>query len=79
MAPEEFERGATIDQVTNVLNLRRCAAVLLGDGTASPSAWKGTDAMKEVVVRTTSPERSQRHQSVRLFVQAWRSDARDYA
>jgi len=35
--------------------------------------------MKEVVVRTTSPERSQRHQSVRLFVQAWRSAARDYA
>lgn len=46
MASEEFQRGATIDEVTNVFNLGRAAAVLLGDGTASLEPWKGTDGMK---------------------------------
>lgn len=73
MAPEEFKRGATIDEVTNVFNLGRAATVLLGDGTDSLHAWKGTNAMKAVVTRATSPDRGQRHQSVREFVQEWRA------
>ena len=73
MAPEEFQRGATIDQVTNVFTLGRAATVLLGDGTASLDAWKGTDAMKEVVVRATNPDRARRHRYVREFVQEWRA------
>ena len=73
MAPEEFHRGATIDQVTNVFNMGRTATVLLGDGTASLDAWKGTDAMKEVVVRATNPDRARRYRYVREFVQEWRA------
>ena len=75
MAPEESQRGARIDQVTNVFTLGRTALLLLGDGTASMESWKGTDAMKEVVVRATSPERALRHQSVREYVEGWRSAA----
>ena len=33
MAPEEFERGALIDERTNVFTMGRTAAVLLADGT----------------------------------------------
>ncbi len=73
MAPEEFQRGATIDEVTNVFTLGRTATVLLGDGTGSLDAWKGTDLAREVVVRATSLDRAQRHQSVQEFVQDWRS------
>ena len=73
MAPEEFQRGATIDEVTNVFNLGRAATVLLGDGTTSLDPWKGTDGMKAEVVRATDPDRAQRHQSVREFVQKWRA------
>ena len=43
MAPEEFQRGAVIDQVTNVFNLGRAATVLLGDGTESMGAWRGPE------------------------------------
>ena len=73
MAPEEFQRDATIDQVTNVFNLGRAATVLLGDGTESMDAFRGSDALKELVARATSLERSLRHQSVREFVGEWRA------
>jgi serine/threonine-protein kinase len=75
MAPEEFRRGSTIDQVTNVFSLGRAATVLLCDGTESLDAWRGSDALREVVVRATTAERSQRHQSVREFVEEWHEAA----
>ena len=75
MAPEEFRRGATIDQVTNVFNLGRAAAVLLGDGTGSLDAWRGTKEMREVVERATSSERARRYQSVSEVVEQWRAAA----
>ena len=73
MAPEEFQRGSTLDQVTNVFTLGRAATVLLGDGTTSLDAWRGTDSMREVVVRATEPERAQRHRSVGEFAEDWRA------
>ena len=73
MAPEEFQRGATIDQVTNVFNLGRAAAVLLGDGTGGLHAWKGTDAMRKVVERATIADRTLRYRSVEEFVGEWRA------
>ena len=75
MAPEEFQRGAVIDQVTNVFNLGRAATVLLGDGTESMNAWKGTEAMRKVVERATLADRALRYQSVEEFVDEWRSAA----
>jgi serine/threonine-protein kinase len=75
MAPEEWKRGATIDQVTNVFTLGRTAVELLGDGTTSLDTFRGNEAMKRVVVRATSVEREERQQSVREFVQDWRSAA----
>ena len=73
MAPEEFQRAAVIDQVTNVFNLGRAAAVLLGDGTESMDAWKGTEAMRKVVDRATLADQTRRYQSVREFVGEWRA------
>jgi serine/threonine-protein kinase len=73
MAPEEFQRGARIDQVTNVFTLGRTAMLLLGDGTVSFDGWAGTEAMKAVVQRATDPDRAVRYPSVRAFVDAWHS------
>ena len=73
MAPEEFRRGARIDEVTNVFTLGRTAVLLLGDGAGSMGSWKGTGAMKQVIMRATALERARRHKSVREFVEAWRS------
>ena len=72
MAPEEFQRGARIDQVTNVFTLGRTAMLLLGDGTVSFDGWVGTEEMKRVVQRATDPDRAKRYPSVRAFVDAWR-------
>jgi serine/threonine-protein kinase len=77
MAPEEFQRGAQIDQVTNVFTLGRTAMLLLGDGTVSFDGWVGTEAMKEVVQRATNPDRARRYPSVRAFVDAWHAAVGD--
>jgi serine/threonine-protein kinase len=71
MAPEEFARGAVIDQVTNVFTLGRTALELLGDGSGSPATWRGTDRMLAVAMRASSKERAARHGSVREFVREW--------
>jgi serine/threonine-protein kinase len=76
MAPEEWQRGARIDQVTNVFTLGRTALVLLGDGSGSMEVWKGNEALKDVVTRATALERMQRHQTVREFVEDWRCAVR---
>jgi serine/threonine-protein kinase len=72
MAPEEWQRGARIDQVTNVFTLGRTALVLLGDGSGSMEDWKGSEGLKDVVTRATALERKRRHHTVREFVEHWR-------
>ena len=52
MAPEEFERGATIDERTSVFGLGRAAFVFLSEGQrGEPDAhlWRGPRALSEVV------------------------------
>lgn len=75
MAPEEFQRGATIDQATNVFTLGRMAVLLLGDGRPTFDAWRGTEAIKAVLLRATDPDRAARYPTVRAFVDAWRTAA----
>jgi serine/threonine-protein kinase len=87
MAPEEFQRGATIDQATNVFTLGRTAILLLSDELSQSSlrapsnlwatsdAWQGTEAMKGVLLRATDSDRAARYQTVRAFVDAWRAAA----
>ena len=77
MAPEEFQRGALIDQVTNVFTLGRTAIELLGYGSTSSGIWKGSTAMREVLWRATNPERAVRQQSVREFVENWQDAKRN--
>jgi serine/threonine protein kinase len=71
MAPEEFVRGSVIDQRTNVFTLGRAAAVLLSDGDLESGAWRGSEAMREVLRRATSPVRGNRFEAVADFVNAW--------
>jgi len=73
MAPEEFERGAQIDERTTVFNLGRCAAVLLGDGTMARESFRGTDAQHAAMTGACRPDRTQRFASVAALAAAWRS------
>ena len=73
MAPEEWNKGAIIDHVTNVFTLERTAAEFLGRGATSVDTWMGTDRMRLVTLKATSENRSARHQSLQEFVEDWKS------
>ena len=73
MAPEEFQKGARIDERTNVFMLGRTAFVLLANSSDSRQAWKGNDAMWRVAKKATQPDKHLRYPSVQAFVTAWQA------
>lgn len=70
MAPEEFERGATIDSRTTVHALGRTARLLLDAGDEE-RACRGTAAQLGVLERATRPDPAERFAGVREFREAW--------
>jgi serine/threonine-protein kinase len=72
MAPEEFERGATIDQRTTVFTLGRTISVFLGGGDLDRGAFRGTEPQYRAMVTACQPNRAARFQSVSDLVEAWR-------
>lgn len=75
MAPEEFERGARIDERTTVFTMGRTAAVLLSDGTLERQSFRGSDALYGVIRRACCDDREKRYDSMAAFYTAW-MDAR---
>jgi serine/threonine protein kinase, bacterial len=73
MAPEEFRRGAIIDSRTNVFTMGRTALLLLGDGTTTRAAFRGTDAQYAVIERACSEDPERRHPTLASFHTEWRS------
>jgi serine/threonine-protein kinase len=72
MAPEEFQKGALIDEATNVFVMGRAAFLLLGDGTSERDAFGGTDAVFDVVTRACRVDRDHRFVSMEAFCSAWK-------
>ncbi len=69
MAPEEFCRGAVIDQQTTVFTLGRTAMVLLG-----PDAHRRLGLeLSDAVDRATQPRAADRWPDVASFAAAWRA------
>jgi hypothetical protein len=67
MAPEEFVRGATIDQRTTVFTLGRMALIWLGGPRHGPStraAFRGSDKMFAVASKATEEDPPRRFQMV---------------
>jgi serine/threonine protein kinase len=71
MAPEEFQRGAIVDQRTTVFHLGRTGRVLLDAGDLDRE-FRGSRAMAAVLERATQPDPSARHATVAEFVGDWR-------
>jgi len=71
MAPEEFEKGARIDERTTVFNLGRAAAVFLGDGTLDRVAFRGTDVQHAAMTCACHADRRERFASVAELAAAW--------
>ncbi len=78
MAPEEFQKGARIDERTNVFMLGRTAFVLLANSSDARDDWKGNDAMWHVAKKATQPDKQFRYQSVQEFVSAWHTAIADF-
>ena len=74
MAPEEFQRGATIDQRTTVFDLARTALVLLDEADVD-TRFRGTPALAAVARRATDENPRDRYATVAEFVAAWRRAA----
>jgi serine/threonine protein kinase, bacterial len=72
MAPEEFQQGQPIDQVTNVFTLGRAAFELLADGTTAEEKWRGTKGQYPVAKKAVAEKREERYASVKEYVEAWR-------
>ncbi|MEV0455236.1 serine/threonine protein kinase [Catellatospora methionotrophica] len=71
MAPEEFRRGAVIDERTTVFTMGRTLRLLLDSGDAE-AAWRGTDGQLSVIARATDPRPGHRHATVAALTAAWR-------
>jgi serine/threonine-protein kinase len=75
MSPEEYELGAPIDEVTNVVALGALAHTFLGDdATKSRAAWVGSDPQFDVAARAMQIERDARWPSVAALAEAWRAE-----
>jgi serine/threonine protein kinase, bacterial len=72
MAPEEYELGAVIDEVTTVFTLGSLAHSFLGDdSTQAGAAWTGSPEQLAVSRRATRPERGGRWSSIGELADAW--------
>ncbi|MDG4807183.1 serine/threonine-protein kinase [Micromonospora sp. WMMD1120] len=69
MAPEEFVRGAVIDQRTTVFNLGRTIHQLLD----SPDGWRGSPAQERLATRATRATPVDRYPDVVSLTAAWHS------
>ncbi|SCF44502.1 serine/threonine protein kinase [Micromonospora purpureochromogenes] len=69
MAPEEFVRGAVIDQRTTVYTLGRTIHHLLD----SPHGWRGSRNQQQVAVRATTTTPADRYPDVVALAAAWRT------
>jgi serine/threonine-protein kinase len=72
MAPEEFERGARIDERTTVFTLGRMISVFLGDGDLGTQGFRGTRRQHEAMSTACRLDPVARHQTVEALVDAWR-------
>ena len=77
MAPEEFQKGARIDERTNVFMLGRTAFVLLANSSDLRDDWKGNETMWQVAKKATNTDKALRYQSVKEFVSAWHAAIAD--
>lgn len=73
MAPEEFERGALIDERTTVFNLGRAISVSLGEGRLTRAGFRGTEGQHRVMTRACEPVPAARFQTVADMTRCWRS------
>ena len=70
-APEEFQLGAVIDEITNVYTVGATAFALFGEYNRTRDKWQFSDKLFEVVTKAVSDNRAERQQSIRQLREVW--------
>lgn len=74
MSPEEYELGATIDEVTNVYMLGAVCFLFFGDERDRELySWDAGHERFRIASRAMSDKRESRYQSIAEFAEAWRN------
>lgn len=74
MSPEEYQPGATIDEITNVYVMGATAFALFGDERdRCIEKWQSDQKLFDVAKRAVSDERDNRQQSIEQFMEEWRA------
>lgn len=72
MSPEEFELGATIDEITNVFTMGAMAFEFLGNNrNRKIETWKASEKLFKVAEKATRKDKIQRYQSIHELYLAW--------
>ena len=75
MSPEEWEKGAEIDEISNVFLMGSVAFALFGgELDHAREKWMLDDRRYEVALRAVSPLRAQRFASLKELQTAWREE-----
>lgn len=70
-APEEYQLGAVIDEITNVYTLGATAFALFGGYNRTRDKWQLGDRLFAAAAKAVSDERSDRQQSIQQFKEEW--------
>ena len=71
MSPEEFEKGAVIDEITNVYTLGAMAFALFGSYKKDYDNWSLSKELYNVAVKATTDDRNKRQQSISKLIDDW--------
>lgn len=71
MSPEEFEKGAVLDEITNVYTLGAMAFALFGNYKRNLENWQLSKDLYNIAVKATSDDRNNRYQSVEELIDEW--------
>ena len=77
MSPEEYEKGAVIDETTNVYTMGAAAFVFLGgEKDRDFVKWRMGKNLYDTALKAASPERSNRFRTITEFINAWNTAIR---
>lgn len=71
MSPEEFQKGAAIDEITNVHTLGAMAFALFADYKRTEAAWTLSRQSYQIALKAVNPDRKQRQQSIGELKAQW--------
>ena len=71
MAPEEFQKGALIDQRTNVYTMGATGFVLLNDNRREKAEWLLSEEAYDVLARAIAKDKEDRQRSIGEFCDQW--------